>query len=73
MIDDIYKTALEKMPPDHIDHWCSDLYLKATPVSRQIVRDYKYKKYVTTFRDAINGELWYDIPFAYYGENWRSR
>lgn len=73
MIEDVYKIAVEQMPAEHIDHWCSDLYLKATPISRKIVKDYKYKRFVTTFRSNIDGSLWYEIPFAYYGENWRSR
>jgi hypothetical protein len=73
MIEDIYKIALEQMPPDHIDHWCSDLYLKATNVSRELLRKYKYKKHVKMFHSNIDGSLWYDVPFAYYGENWRSK
>ena len=73
MIKDIYKEAIEKMPAEHIDHWCSDLYLKVTPTSRILVKNYEHKSHVTTFKDNIDGALWYDIPFAYYGENWRSK
>lgn len=71
MITNIYQKALETMPPEHIDHWCSDLYLKVTPESKKIVADYQYKKQVTQFIDAIDGVYWYCIPFAYYGTGWR--
>lgn len=45
----------------------SDLYVKVTPVSTEIVNQYEYKKNVTTFVSQIDGTLWYDIPFAYDG------
>ena len=71
MITDVYKAVLEEMPPEHIDHWCSDLYLKITPISRKIINNYKYKHMVTRFTSNIDGDRWYEIPFAYYGKNWR--
>lgn len=68
---DIYKAALETMRPEDISHWCSDLYLRVTDRSRALVNSYDYSKHVTTFVDNIDNELWYEIPFAYYGEDWR--
>lgn len=59
--------AREQMKPEEIDSQHeigSDLYLKVTPVSTALIKQYKFKKNVTTFVDAINHELWYEIPFA---------
>lgn len=63
--DSILELAMQQMPPEEIDHWQSDLYLKKTPVSDKLVADYEWKNQVTVFRDNIDNELWYEIPFAY--------
>lgn len=42
----------------------SDLFLKVTPISTTLVEQYDFKENVKKFRDAIDHELWYDIPFA---------
>lgn len=68
---DIYKKALATMPCKDIDHWCSDLYLRVTPESEKLVAEYDFKGNVTKFIDQIDGVLWYNIPFAYYGPAWR--
>lgn len=59
--------AKELMKPEEICAWCestSDLYLKVTPVSKELVAQYKFKHQVTTFIDNIDHELWYELPFA---------
>jgi hypothetical protein len=59
--------AREQMKPEEIDaNGCcgSDLFLKVTPVSTALIKQYDFKKNVTTFVDAINHELWYEVPFA---------
>ena len=59
--------AREQMKPEEIDSQHevgSDLYLKVTPVSTALIKQYDFKKNVTKFIDAINHELWYEIPFA---------
>jgi len=43
----------------------SDLYLKVTPESYKLIKNYKYRPNVTTFISQIDKALWYDIPFAY--------
>ena len=63
--------AHELMKPEEIDHHgngqgLDDLYLKVTPVSQQLIKDYEFKENVTTFVDQIDHVRWYDIPFAYY-------
>ena len=59
--------AREQMKSEEIDSQHeigSDLYLKVTPVSTALIKQYDFKKNVTKFVDAINHELWYEIPFA---------
>lgn len=67
----IYEEALKVMKPSEISHWCSDLYLKVTPESKKLVEDYAWKQNVKVFSDAIDHVPWYEIPFAYTGEDWR--
>lgn len=63
----IYEKAVELMEQKEIDHNSTgtDLYLKVTKISRQLIKDYDFKMAVEMFIDQINHELWYDIPFAY--------
>lgn len=67
-LSDLYPAICAVLPADQVDHHYSDLYCKVTPATRDIIRRYEYRRHVTTFRDAITGALWYDIPFAYPGE-----
>ena len=64
----IHKLLADGMPKEQIAHWYSDLYVKATPYSKEIVDQYEYKHLVKTFRDQIDNELWFEIPFAYNKE-----
>ena len=61
---ELYDAAVAQMPPEHISHWRSDLYLKVTPISEALVANYKYRNQVTKFRDNIDHVPWYEIPFA---------
>lgn len=45
------------------DHHESDLYAKVTPDSTRIFRAFGTRP--TVFRSQLDGELWYDAPFAY--------
>ena len=65
------KTLLHKarqlMKPEEIDTQessGSDLFLKVTPISTELIQQYDWKMNVKKFRDAINHEPWYEIPFA---------
>lgn len=64
----IHELAVEKMRPEDIDHHYSDLYLRVTPISKNLVAQYDYKNLVTVFIDNIDHVPWYEIPFAYTGE-----
>lgn len=48
-----------------LDNHASDLYAEVTPISAAIVATYEHRPQVTTFRSAIDGRLWFDLPFAY--------
>ena len=67
----IYTELLEKGVP--LDHHETDLYAKVTPESQAIVRAYEFSNNVTTFTSQIDGDLWYDIPFAYEPQWQRTR
>ncbi len=62
----LYK-ARELMRPEEIDSQHingSDLYLKVTPISTELIEQYDWKENVKKFIDNIDHELWYEIPFA---------
>lgn len=63
--EDIYYQAVQRMAPDEVDHHESDLYLKQTPISNELIAKYPYKSNVTTFRSQIDNSIWFEIPFAY--------
>lgn len=42
----------------------SDLFLKVTPISTALIQRYDFKENVRKFYDAIDHELWYEIPFG---------
>lgn len=61
----VYAASVERLPACDIDHYCSDLYLRVTPVSEQLRNRYQYRSMVSIFRDNIEGVLWYEFPFCY--------
>lgn len=61
----IYEQAKELMQPSDIDHHESDLYLKVTPESETLVRDYEFRRNVKRFISNIDRSVWFDIPFAF--------
>lgn len=65
---ELYQALSEAMPADQIDHHYSDLYVKVTYVSRDLVHRYQFRRHVSTFTDQITHTLWYDIPFCYPGK-----
>lgn len=48
-----------------LDNHESDLYAKVSDTSRAIIKTYYDTYTIRTFRSEIDGELWYDIPFAF--------
>lgn len=62
---DIYAEAVKTMPPEQIDNYASDLYLKVTEQSINLVEQYEYNNNVTMFKSQIDNKAWFDIPFAF--------
>lgn len=60
----IYQLAVSEMQADEISSHESDLYLKCTPVSENLVSGYEFKQNVRKFRSNIDGSMWFDVPFA---------
>lgn len=59
--------ARELMKPEEVATYessGSDLFLKVTPVSKELVEQYDFKENVKTFIDNIDHERWYEIPFG---------
>ena len=59
--------ARQQMKPEEIATYessGSDLFLKITPISTALVKQYDFKCNVRKFIDAIDYEPWYEIPFA---------
>jgi hypothetical protein len=55
-----------------IDNHHSDLYTPVNSTTERIVRKYQHRRNVETFRNTIDGGIWYDIPFA-FDPYWSSR
>lgn len=72
----IYQKAVLRIPSKDIDHWQSDLYLRKTPQTDALIKEYEWNRNVKVFRDNIDHALWYEVPFAYdpfyeKKRNWR--
>lgn len=63
----IYEKAKAILPKEDIDHHETDLYLRVSPKSTELVNSMKYRNsgMITTFKDNIDGDMWYDLPFCY--------
>lgn len=59
----IYKRLLKAGIP--LDNHESDLYAKVTEESERIIKTYEFKENVTRFTSNIDGQRWFDIPFAF--------
>ena len=62
---ELYNALKEQMSPEYIDHYYSDLYVKVTPISTDLIAQYENKFMVSKFVDNIEHKLWYEIPFGY--------
>ncbi len=60
-----YEIAAANMDPEHIGHYCSDLYLLVNSASSLIVGALDNRALLSVFRSQIDGKLWYELPFCY--------
>lgn len=68
----IYSVLVKELPAEDIDHHYSDLYVRKTPKSTEIVNRLTTKSLLSTFKDNIDGDTWYELPFCYtphFGES----
>lgn len=61
---EIYRTAIETLPAADIDRHYSDLYLRVTPASKELVKRFQFPNLVTTFIDNIDHVLWFEFPMV---------
>ena len=62
----IKEKALEILPKEDVDVKDSDLYIKVSDKSKELINKLQFKNngLLTTFRSPVDNEMWYDIPFA---------
>ena len=63
--DELYDEIVKVTTPEQRGNWTSDLQCKVTKVTEAVIDRYRYNHLVTSFHSAIDGTLWYEIPFAY--------
>lgn len=61
----VHEIAALLLPPEHIDHHASDLYIKVTPQATDIIKRLQPKSLLSKFIDNIERVYWYDLPFCY--------
>lgn len=64
---ELYDKIIKEVPKEHIDHHCSDLYVKVTFQTSKIISNYENYEMVSIFKDNIDHEKWYEIPFCNFG------
>ena len=65
-VQELYNALKEQIPPEYIDHYYSDLYVKVTPISTDLIEQYEDKFMVSKFVDNIEHKIWYEVPFGYF-------
>lgn len=61
----IHNLANKNLPKEDIDHHETDLYIRKTPESEKLINKLKNKSLLSTFKDNIDGDIWYELPFCY--------
>ena len=65
---DIHCILAKELPAEDLDHHASDLYVRKTEKSTEIINKLNNKALLTTFIDNIEGKEWYELPFCYNPE-----
>lgn len=63
MAKSFYETIKDLVPRDYIDHRESDLYVRDTPVTRLVIRQFGRES--SAFTSPVDGQRWLDVPFGY--------
>ena len=64
-VDNICKLAYMTLPAEDIDHHATDLYIRKTPESTELINRLDNKALLSTFVDNIDHVTWYELPFCY--------
>lgn len=61
------KEIRKELPEKDIDHHATDLYVRVSPKSTEIIKKYGIDKgaLLSTFVDNIDHDKWYELPFVY--------
>lgn len=62
---DFHKVAVKELPAEDIDHYESDLYIRKTPKSTELVKRLTTDSLLSTFKSNTDGDIWYELPFCY--------
>lgn len=63
---EIYNILVKELPAEDLDHHATDLYVKVSPKSTEIINKMKHKDTnVTTFISNQDKADWYDLAFCY--------
>lgn len=65
---DIHCILAKELPAEDLDHHASDLYVRKTEKSTEIINKLNNKALLSTFIDNIEGKEWYELPFCYNPE-----
>ena len=74
-VSDLKRIAQKVLPKEDIDTHDGDLYLRKTPKSTELLKHMKDANcgLLSTFRSQDDRDLWYDIPFANWEDDFKKQ
>lgn len=74
-VADLKKKAQGILPAEDIDTHDGNLYLRKTDKSTELINKMKNHDcgLISTFKDNIEGDIWYDIPFANWEDDLKTK
>ena len=74
-VSDLKRIAQKVLPKEDIDTHDGDLYLRKTPKSTELLKHMKDANcgLLSTFRSQDDKDLWYDIPFANWEDDFKKQ
>lgn len=64
---ELYEKIIKEVPKEQIDYYYSDLYVRATVQTDKLISNYEHCEQVSLFKDNIDNDVWYEIPFCNFG------
>ena len=74
-VGELKKIAQKVLPKEDIDTHDGNLYIRKTPKSTELLKHMKNADcgLLSVFRDNIDKDLWYDIPFANWEDDFKKQ